>query len=224
MIAKRTFKKFAARLPRRWQQELKRRYFASQVRNRTFRTDEAEFDILPTMVGPGAWVLDIGANIGHYTVRLSELVGEHGRVISFEPVPATFELLAANVALIRRHNVTLINAAASDSTRIAAMNIPRFEDSGLDNFYTAHLSTQPAELNVLCIAVDSLAPSQPIGLVKIDAEGHELPALRGMKRLLERDHPTLIVEDSSSEIAEFLAGFGYSSEQLRGSSNLIFRA
>ena len=181
---KRTLKRLAARLPRRWQQELKRRYFGRQIRNRTFRTDEAEFELLSTMVSTGDWALDIGANLGHYTVKLSELVGARGRVISFEPVPETFELLAANVALIPHRNVTLINAAASDSSGVCGMQIPKLADSGLDNFYTAHLSAEPCSLNVLRIAVDSFTPPEPIRLVKIDAEGHELPALRGMKKLL----------------------------------------
>ena len=221
---KRTLKKLASGLPRRWQQELKRRYFGRQIRNHTFRTDEPEFDLLSSMVHPGAWALDIGANLGHYTVRLSELVGAQGRVISFEPVPETFELLAANVALIPHNNVTLINAAASDSNGVSAMQIPKFEDTGLDNFYTAHLSEEPSTLNVLRITVDCLAPPQPISLVKIDAEGHELPALQGMKGLLERDHPILIVEDNNPEVSVYLAEFGYSSQKLDGSSNLVFRA
>ena len=49
------------------------------------------------------------------------------------------------------------------------MQIPKFEDTGLDNFYTAHLSEEPSALNVLRIAVDCLAPPQPVRLVKIDA-------------------------------------------------------
>src|SRR5688572_25618258 len=122
-------KRIAARLPDRWQQELKRRYFRSEIRRGRFRTNEREYGLLSALVSPEDWVLDVGANIGHYTVRFSELVGKLGRVISFEPVPETFELLAANIALITP-NVTLINAAASDSTRVIGMEIPRF-DSGL---------------------------------------------------------------------------------------------
>lgn len=221
---KRTLKKLSSGLPRRWQQELKRRHFGRQIRNHTSRTDEPEFDLLSSMAQSGAWALDIGANVGHYTVRLSELVGERGRVIAFEPVPETFELLAANVALIPQRNITLINAAASDSTGVCGMEIPQFADSGLDNYYMAHLSERPSGLNVLRIAVDCLTPPEPIRLVKIDAEGHELPAPRGMARLLERDRPLLIVEDNSSEVRDFLIKFGYSPEKLDGSSNCIFRA
>lgn len=221
---RRALKRLAARLPPRWQQELKRRYFGRQVRSRAFHAGEPEFELLPSMVSPGDWVLDIGANIGHYTIRLSELVGARGRVISFEPVPATFELLASNAALSPQCNISLLNAAASESPGTSGMEIPQSSDSGLDNFYTAHLSDAASELTVLCIAVDSLALPNHIRLVKIDAEGHELPVLRGMKELLVRDHPTLIVEDNDPEVSEYLVGFGYSSSKLPGSSNRLFEA
>jgi hypothetical protein len=60
-------------------------------------------------------------------------------------------------------------------------------------------------------------------LAKIDVEGHELPVLRGMRALLERDHPVLIVETSSQETIELLHGLGYATERLPGSSNLLCR-
>src|SRR5689334_11447094 len=106
-------KRTAARLPNRWQQQLKRILFASQIRGGRFYTSEAEYALLSRLVSPGDWVLDIGANVGHYTVRFSELVHREGRVFAFEPVPETFELLAANTALAALNNITLINAAAS---------------------------------------------------------------------------------------------------------------
>jgi hypothetical protein len=80
----------------------------------------------------------------------------------------------------------------------------------------AHLSERPSALNVVCIAVDCLTPPEPIRLVKIDANGQELPALRGMARLLERDHPILIVEDNSSEVPDYLIKFGYVAEKVTG--------
>jgi FkbM family methyltransferase len=220
---KRTLKKFASCLPKRLQQRLKRAYFGAQIRSRRFRTGEPEYVLLPDMISPGDWVLDIGANIGHYTVRFSELVGDQGRVISFEPVPDTFELLAANVALLPNRNITLINAAASDATKVVGIEIPKFLDTGLDNYYTAHLSDASSKLNVLCIALDFLSLPPSIRLVKIDAEGHEMPVLRGMRGLLERDRPILIVEDNTPEVLDFLRGLGYSHGKIEGSSNCIFR-
>lgn len=214
-------KKIAARLPRRTRQSLKRRYFAAQLRRNRFQTDEPESEVASDYLEVGDWVLDIGANIGHYTLRFSNLVKESGRVIAFEPVPDTFELLAANVSFTGASNVTLINAAASNSTRVVGIEIPKF-DFGLDNFYMAHLSTSAVGLQVLCLPVDSLDFKNKISLVKIDAEGHDYQVLQGMEKLLRRDHPTLIIEDCNADVLRFLEPFAYTMKKLPGSPNTVF--
>jgi hypothetical protein len=63
-----------------------------------------------------------------------------------------------------------------------------------------------------------------MSLVKIDVEGHEQGVLDGMRTLLARDHPVLIVQDVSPEIAAWLADFGYQGSYHPGSSNTAFRA
>ena len=220
-------KKIAARLPLRIQQELKRIYFAYQIRRNRFFTDEKEFAILDRLVSPGDWVLDIGANIGQYTKRFSDLVGDTGRVIAFEPVPDTFELLTANAQRFRQKNVTLFNAAASDQCVALGMAIPTLS-SGLSNYYAAHLAlghpvTPTANgLTVLTFPIGNLLFPHSIRLAKIDAEGHELAVLRGMENLLRRDQPTLIVETFAADVEKFLLGFGYRVKQIPGSSNKIF--
>ena len=101
-------------------------------------------------------MIDVGANVGHYTKRFSELVGATGRVIAFEPIPETFALLAANIQLLPLANVTLINAALSDKTDLAGMSIPVF-DTGLRNFYQAQLSnTSHSSLQVLTMRLESI--------------------------------------------------------------------
>jgi len=215
-------KRIAARLPFSWQQELKRHYFGWQMHRGAFKTQEQEYEVLESMVGPGDWVLDIGANVGHYTARLSELVGVAGRVIAFEPVPATFELLASNVSRLQYLNVTTFNAAASNTSRIVAMSIPKLT-SGLNNYYMANLDGPTADLHVLAIPVDGIGIPRNLKLVKIDAEGHEVAVIQGMWSLLERDHPILIVEESSPGIGSLLSSLGYSRERLNGSSNAIYR-
>src|SRR5262245_59935385 len=106
-------KRIAAQLPHGWQQALKRRHFRRQMRRNSFRTNEPEWDLSSQWLSPGDWAIDVGANIGHYTKRFSDLVGASGRVIAFEPVPATFELLSANAAQFTCANTTLLNLAAS---------------------------------------------------------------------------------------------------------------
>ena len=119
-------KKLASHLPWLWQQELKRLHYRCQIHRQTFETTEPEFLVLDQLISSGDWVIDIGANVGHYTKRFSDLVGPQGRVIAVEPVPDTFALLAANVLLFQYRNVTLLNLAASDQTTVVGIQIPDF--------------------------------------------------------------------------------------------------
>lgn len=216
-------KQVAARLPGPWQAELKRLRFRRQIHRGAFATDEPEYLRLAEWIHPGDWVLDIGANVGHYTKRLSELAGPGGRAIAFEPTPATFALLAANTQLFAHPNVTLINAAVSDQTDLVGISIPHF-DSGLPNYYEAHLTPSSGTgLSVLTLSIDSLRLPHRIALVKIDAEDHEATVLSGMQELIRRDHPVLIVETGDSQVVDGLTAAGYAAEKAPGSPNFLFR-
>ena len=223
-------KSLASRLPRRAQQELKRARFRRQLLSGTFATSEPEYAHLGEWLAEGDWVVDVGANVGHYTIRLSQLVGNAGRVLAFEPVPDTFELLAANLSFVGAHNVTLFNLALSANTAVMPLFVPQFR-SGLANFYCAGLtSTSPwpynaeSEFNVFAVELDTLALPQRVSLIKIDVEGHELSALRGMETLLRRDRPRLIVEGANEGICTFLRDLNYESMQLPQSPNRVFFA
>lgn len=216
-------KQLAARFPDQWQTELKRLHFARQIAKGTLLTDEPEYNILDELIQPGDWVIDIGANVGHYTKRFAELAGPHGRVIAFEPVPTTFSLLSANVKLFAHSNVTLINSAVSDKLSVVGISMPRFA-TGLANYYQAHVSaTADCALSVLTMSIDSLCIDQRIALVKIDAEGHESFVLAGMRKLIERWRPVLIVETGSSEVIAELAAVGYRPQKLSNSPNVLFK-
>src|SRR5438105_15643228 len=97
-------KRIAATLPPAWQNELKRIYFRRQIQRDRFITSEPEYDLLSSLVADGDWVVDVGANVGHYAKRFSQLVGRTGRVIAFEPVPETFALLAGNLQILAQAN------------------------------------------------------------------------------------------------------------------------
>lgn len=216
-------KRIVARLPERWQTELKRIHFARQIKRGTFVTDEPEYAMLDQFISDGDWVIDIGANVGHYTKRFSELVGPKGRVIAIEPVPTTFSLLSANAQMFKYPNVTLINAAVSNELGILGISIPKLP-TGLLNYYMARLvPAEESALPVMTLSLDALCFEKRIGLVKIDAEGHEALVLSGMHRLIDRFHPVLIVETGSEEIIEDLSSRGYHSEHLRKSPNVLFK-
>ena len=214
-------KRLAHRLPLRVQQELKRIYFARALRNGTFRSGESEFQRLEEWLEPGDWVLDVGANVGHYTAKLSEVVGASGRVLAFEPMRETFELLSANVARLSLRNVTLFNVAASDCTRLAGMTIPR-NDEDVENYYMAHLAEGIGTSSILCLAVDALGLAAKIKLAKVDVEGHEFTALKGMERIIARDRPILIVEGNSEKVEALLARYGYEATHDEQSPNRVY--
>jgi FkbM family methyltransferase len=213
------FKRVAARFPVSVQHELRRHYYALQIRRGRFQTEEQEFRLLESMVSLGDWVIDVGANVGHYTAKLSRLVGAAGRVIAFEPVPRTFELLTANARQFPHANVTLMNVALSDKPATVCMDVPECEGGA----YLAHVTNEQTGLTILTLPLDAIPLPQRVRLVKIDAEGHELAVLKGMSNLLRRDRPVLIVEVSSEESKALLGDLGYTMEKLPGSPNCIFR-
>ena len=217
------FKQFVSKLPNRWQIELKRLHYARQIKKNRFVTDEPEYKILHRLINPGDWVIDVGANVGHYTKKFSELVGPQGRVIALEPIPITFSLLSANTLMFTYPNVTLINAAASNESGVVYMSIPK-APTGLTDYYQAHISSDVENtLMVFAISLDSLNIDHPIALVKIDVEGHEASVLAGMRNLIEAWHPVLIVETGSQEVISHLKELGYSAERLKNSPNVLFK-
>ncbi len=217
-------KKALALSPASFQREMKRLHFSRQIRRGRFIPAEAEMAVITELARPGACVLDVGANVGHYTCHLSACVGPDGRVVALEPLLDAFTLLAANVQAAGLNNVTLINAAASSAITEARMSVPKFEGSGLDNLYRAHI-VSGGERSVLCVPLDSLPLSAPVTLIKIDAEGHDLQVLMGAERILATQKPYLIVESPlEGPIAEWLVGHGYTVSKVHASSpNIVAR-
>lgn len=212
-------KRAAAHLSPATQRELRRMYFRRQIRRGIFETDEAEYALLDNWLRPGDWAVDIGANVGHYTLKMSELVGAQGRVLAFEPVPDTFYLLTANVQQCRYANVSLINAAASDRHGTFGMQVPIEE--GMRNFYRASIVEGNADVAVLTIPLDDLLRPGALRVVKIDVEGHERSVLEGMQALMRLHRPVMIVETSSVETERWIEALGYATNRLPGSSNIV---
>lgn len=80
-----------------------------------------ETDFLLDTLEPGDRYIDIGANIGYFTVIASDIVGPSGSVFAFEPDPDNFSLLSLNVCLNDFQNVTTVNAGVSDVEEVGAL-------------------------------------------------------------------------------------------------------
>lgn len=163
---------------------------------------EPEFALLPDLVREGETAFDVGANLGGYTIRLSELVGPAGQVHAFEPVPRTFRLLQYNVARLAPYpNVRAHCAAVSDCGGRATLHIPL--EGKLENFYTASLAAprrgSARAISVELVSLDDWYESSfgKVTFVKIDTEGAEWQILRGAERLLREFRPSVLCEIGS---------------------------
>jgi FkbM family methyltransferase len=194
------------RLPAGWRFALKAALARWQIARGTFRGEETEWERLHEWLGTGDWVIDVGANMGMYTARMSELVGPTGRVIAFEPAPESFSLLARNARHFAYPNTTLLNLAVSETPAEVGFDVPPWGD-GTPNYYVAHISPT-GSFRVLAVPIDSLSLAGPVRLVKIDVEGHEAAVLRGMWELLKRDLPVVVFE-KQADARRLLESLGY---------------
>lgn len=179
----------------------------------------AERATLRRLAGPAMLVVDVGANLGLYSAFLSRCVGAQGRVISFEPDPDLHRLLVANCAANACANVEAHNLALGDGP--GRMALSRSALNGGDNHLgpVAHGAFRRS-LEVDVAALDLLMPGLAPGLVKLDVQGWELRALRGMAGLLGRvERVGVLLEvcprslrragDSPEDLFGFLGGLGF---------------
>jgi FkbM family methyltransferase len=96
---------------------------------------EKEFGVLE-----GYSVIDVGTNIGVFSLKAAKLVGPKGRVIAIEPNTRCYELLEANVRSNSRFNVTLLNSAVSDSEAEALLYLDQY--SALASLFQNHGDTE----------------------------------------------------------------------------------
>lgn len=145
--------------------------------------EPVETEIVKAHIKPGDVVLDIGAHVGYYSLLTSKLVGPAGRVYAFEPTPDTFGILSRNLSRNGIRNVTPVHAACGDSTRPFALYINP-ENCG-DNHIFGEADSAGPPIPIPMVAVDDyLSPGQCADFVKMDIQGAEDAALRGMERTL----------------------------------------
>jgi FkbM family methyltransferase len=150
--------------------------------------EEFETELVLQSVREGQVVVDIGANIGYYTLLLASRVGVGGRVYAFEPEPGNFELLEKNVAANSLSNVVLERAAVSDHDGPLTLSIS-FVNRGDHRILDGPGGRR--DVKVAGVTLDrALPPSQKISFVKMDIQGAEGLALRGMKETL-RNNPEI---------------------------------
>lgn len=181
---------------------------------------------LQRLVRRGQTVVDIGANSGVHTLPMAVLAGDDGRVIAFEPTAPAFDRLRRNIALnpVLSPQITAVRAYLGDGS--TPRSIPSFYASWRvdhkDAQHPKHFGSLADAAGAMATTLDAYlegARIDRVDLMKIDVDGYEGQVLRGAKRMLERDRPTLIVEvcpyaleeqgDSADSLLGLLLEHGY---------------
>jgi len=155
--------------------------------------EQLQTEIVKKEIKKGDIVLDLGANIGYFTLIFAKLVGETGKVFAFEPDPGNFSLLEKNVKINNYQNVTLIQKAVSNKTGKAKLYVwgnptgPKIYDSPASHQY----------IEIESISLDDYFKNYKgkIDFIKMDIEGAEGGAIQGMTSLLQKNKNIKIISE-----------------------------
>lgn len=141
----------------------------------------------------GSVVLDIGANLGEYTVLAARATGIHGRVIAYEPNPTVRKRLVRNINANGFGNVEVCPNALGSEDGIAVLRVPH-DESGLGTLLPEAVGTEfPVEVRRL----DGVLVKQNrtrLSMIKLDVEGFELEVLRGAQETIAEMRPVILYE------------------------------
>lgn len=176
--------------------------------------ERTELALMMQFLKPGMGVVDIGANIGLYTIAASKRVGADGTVIAFEPSRESWERLRANLSLNHVTSADVVKKALADKVRADMMikRDPGYRDGDrylatrkMENVPASGKSEDAGDGEV--VPVTSLdhylyverSSSPRVDFVKMDVEGGEYAVLRGARRFLKENFATVIMFECTSQ-------------------------
>jgi len=146
-------------------------------------------------------VIDVGANIGYYTLLFSRLVGNLGKVFGFEPEPYNFELLKKNVEINNYNNITFEQKAISKNSGTINLYLAK---NGIVGHRIYNSDVCNGSIKVEMISLDDyfskLDLTDKIDFVKIDVEGAELGVFKGMEKILNESKNLKIFSEFNRDV------------------------
>jgi FkbM family methyltransferase len=188
---------------------------------------------------PGDVFLDVGANIGYLSAVAAGLVGVQGQVHAFEPVPAYFDRLERLAELNPQHSIVVNSCGAGEASGQCTIYVTR--EPGQNTMVPSYKKTVDIEstLQVPVIRLDTYIAARHIpraALIKIDAEGFELPILRGLQGYFESNahRPAIICEIAPrayalmgkrlSDLSDYMSSCGYTAyDMIDGATQVDIR-
>jgi FkbM family methyltransferase len=156
------------------------------IKNNTFEIEVTDFIRNYLKENKDSVCVDVGANIGYYTVLMSHL---SKKVFAFEPTTKYFSILKQSCEKNNLNNCILTKKAVSNENNI--FNLPIFEQSA--TFHDSTNSVPESVESVETILLDNFI-NEKINLIKIDCDGHDPFVLYGGKNVIEKYKPIIVIE------------------------------
>ena len=161
-------------------------------------------DYVQRTVKPGMRLVDVGAHVGYYTLLSSRLVGDSGQVFAFEPEPVNAAMLKENLRLNACSNVVIVPKAVTDRTGVVELGLASCNSGG----HAVVRQTLGAQGTSQRIAVDAVSLDHyfelrgvgTVDVIKLDIEGNEYFALKGMIGLLRDNQSLQVVMEYTPEL------------------------
>jgi FkbM family methyltransferase len=194
--------------------------------------EEKELKFLERSLQPGDCFIDVGANIGLFSLTASRQVTDKGKVFAFEPYSATHKKLLRHISRNGISNIVVekLGISSGESTISLVGNRDGLNTGMMSEFGTGGEISE----TVSSISLDqykAIHINQPIRFIKLDIEGGEYNALLGMRNILLNDKPVLLIElddrllvkagTSAKAIEEWLSGFNYVKRFLDKNGDLL---
>ena len=158
--------------------------------------EPVESYLFTSLIEPGQTVIDIGANVGQYSLLASKKVGEKGRVYAFEPVPANFQRLSENIRRNAINNIVLNRMAVWHENTTVNLGLHQAEDIQ-ENHGSFAIGGTASSVTAPAIVLDDFVKANQltrIDFIKMDIEGAEGFAIRGMQQTLANFKPAILME------------------------------
>ena len=171
---------------------------------------------LPQLLRRGDIAIDIGANLGYYTRPMADIVGAEGQVYAVEPVPVIFSVLERNVR--GRGNVSLMNYALGEEDTTIEMANDSVAEAGY--FGTGRNFVSEGKLSMQAIRFSAqmrrgselFGALERVDFIKCDIEGYERVVIPQLRPIIERHHPTVLIEtdgQTREQIIDIFSAMGY---------------
>lgn len=155
-----------------------------------------ETAIVKSLLKRGDVILDIGANIGYYTLIMARAVGETGKVYAFEPDPSNFALLKRNVEINGYNNVVILNKAVSNVSGETRLFLSE-NNMGDHRIWDAGDGRKSVTVGVIALDDYFDYKSTKVDFIKMDIQGAEPSAIKGMIQLLKNNKKIKLITEIS---------------------------